>query len=67
MLAVASEDAEKSLIALRADWHANASEEERRAAEQVVDHNSAEITCPACGDTFASGPPECPGCGLGLV
>ncbi len=52
---------------LRADWYANASDEERRASEQVVDHNAGEITCPACGETFSSGPSECPECGLGLV
>jgi rubrerythrin len=53
--------------ALRADWYANATDEERRANEQVVDLDAAEITCPACGETFASGPSECPECGLGLV
>ena len=52
--------------ALRDDWYRNADPEERAAAEKVVDHNAAEITCPACGTTFATGPQECPDCGLGL-
>ncbi|NNF05548.1 MAG: hypothetical protein HKN21_02190 [Candidatus Eisenbacteria bacterium] len=47
-------------------WHENASPEELRAASHVVDHNAAEITCPACGMIFATGPKECPDCGLGL-
>jgi len=66
-LAVASRDAEAGGRALREDWYRNADAEERRAAESVVDHNAAEITCPACGLSFPTGPSECPGCGLGLL
>jgi hypothetical protein len=32
----------------------------------VVDFNAEEMTCPACGHTFATGPTECPDCGLFL-
>ncbi len=65
-LAVASHDAENALTALRADWYRNAGEDERTAAECVIDLDAPEITCPACGTTFATGPRECPDCGLGL-
>jgi rubrerythrin len=30
----------------------------------VIDLNAAEVTCPACGHTFDTGPSECPDCGL---
>ena len=32
----------------------------------VVDFNQEEMTCPACMHTFATGPKECPDCGLFL-
>lgn len=32
----------------------------------VVDFNASEMTCPACGHEFATGPSECPDCGLFL-
>ena len=67
MLAVASDDAQRAIKALRDEWYDKASEDERAAAVAVVDHNASEITCPACGTVFASGPPECPDCGLGLM
>ena len=38
--------------------------DERAACDAIVDHNAAEISCPACGHTFATGPTECPDCGL---
>ena len=38
-----------ALTALRAKWYAEASAEEKAAAEAVIDHNAAEVTCPACG------------------
>lgn len=34
--------------------------------EVVVDFNQSEMTCPACLTTFATGPSECPDCGLYL-
>lgn len=66
-LAVAPEDLERAAAALQADWYRNATPEERQAASLVVDHNAPEITCPACGATFPTGPSECPSCGLALV
>ncbi len=66
-LAVASPDAEKAVAALRQAWYDQASEEERAAEACVIDHNAESITCPACGAVFATGPGECPDCGLGLV
>lgn len=42
------------------------SPEERAAADAVVDFNAADMTCPACATTFATGPSECPDCGLFL-
>jgi len=50
---------------LETHWHAGASDEERAAAAAVVDLDADELTCPACGDTFASAG-RCPGCGLNL-
>jgi uncharacterized OB-fold protein len=67
LLAVASIEAERAVQALRAAWYDRASKEEQAAAEAVVDHNASEITCPACGTTFAPGTPECPDCGLGVM
>lgn len=67
MLAVASAEGPRAAQALYDAWYAQASEAERRAATSVIDHNAAEITCPACGTTFATGPAECPDCGLGLL
>jgi rubrerythrin len=32
----------------------------------VYDTSQAEALCPACGHRFATGPSECPDCGLGL-
>lgn len=66
-LAVPPEDAERAVAALQADWYRKATPEQRRAAAEVVDHNAPEITCPACGATFATGPTECPSCGLALM
>jgi len=66
-LAVASNDAARAVQALREAWYNNASDEERAAESAVNDHNASEITCPACGTTFAPGTPECPDCGLGVI
>jgi hypothetical protein len=30
----------------------------------VIDLDAEEVTCPACQFTFATGPRECPDCGL---
>ncbi|MBK8230752.1 MAG: hypothetical protein IPK72_09265 [Candidatus Eisenbacteria bacterium] len=51
---------------MREHWYEQASEEERLAAECVVDWNAPEMRCPACLHQFATGPRECPNCGLFL-
>jgi rubrerythrin len=65
-LAVASQDAAQGKQVLQQRWLSSLSDVERAAAAAVVDHSAAEITCPACGTRFASGPDECPDCGLYL-
>ena len=42
------------------------SPEEQAAADCVINFDAAEMTCPACGTRFATGPSECPDCGLFL-
>jgi rubrerythrin len=58
---------ERAARVLRDDWDRHAGVAERRAAAAVIDHNAPQITCPVCGATFATGPTECPRCGLNLV
>ena len=69
-LAVAGVDAERATGVLQQKWKEEASTEEIRAAQHVVDLDAAEIQCPACGTSFAN-PGQaaervCPGCGLYL-
>ena len=47
-------------------WNSALSVSEQQAADIVIDHDAAEIQCPACLTKFASGPKECPECGLFL-
>ena len=69
-LAVASTDARKSLEIFAEQWTSGLDEEQlaaaRAAADIVIDPEAAETTCPACLTTFATGPAECPDCGLCL-
>ena len=65
-LAVASEDVPQAAAALDANWRSQLTEEEQRAADIVLDFEAEEMTCPACLTTFATGPSECPECGLFL-
>jgi len=39
-------------------------QDERAAADIVLDFDAEEMTCPACLTTFATGPDRCPDCGL---
>ena len=55
------------MAALQAEWFANASPEERAAAAHVMDHEAAEVTCPACATISPGGTAECPDCGLALM
>jgi rubrerythrin len=65
-LAVASEEAERAQRLLNDHWERDLAEEERRAANAVVDLDQDILVCPACGASFAHGPPGCPECGLNL-
>ena len=69
-LAVAGVDAERASRALQQKWQNEASAEQIRAAQHVIDLDAAEIQCPACAATFAnpgtSAERICPGCGLYL-
>jgi Zn finger protein HypA/HybF involved in hydrogenase expression len=52
------------------DWRRGLDQHQVEAAEAAasiyIDPEAAETTCPACMTTFATGPAECPECGLYL-
>ena len=66
MLAVASGDIDVAKATLDAHWLDHLDDAERDAANIVLDFGADEMTCPACLTTFATGPKECPDCGLFL-
>ncbi len=66
MLAVASQDVERARVTLEASWMAHLDEAERESASIVLDFAAEQMTCPACLTSFATGPRECPDCGLFL-
>jgi hypothetical protein len=67
-LVVARENAPAALAVFDSDWRRGMSDEQiaalQAANEIVIDPDAAETTCPACLTTFATGPSECPDCGL---
>jgi hypothetical protein len=67
-LVVAREDAAAARAVFDQDWRRGLSEEQvaalEAASEIVLDPDAAEMTCPACLTTFATGPNDCPDCGL---
>ena len=69
-LVVAREDAPAAFAVFDSDWRKGLSQEQvaalDAAASIVIDPDAAETTCPACLTTFATGPTECPDCGLAL-
>ena len=69
-LVVAREDVEAAMAVFNAEWKRGLSDEQIAACEAaaavVIDPEAAETTCPACLTTFATGPSECPDCGLGI-
>ncbi|MFN2427594.1 MAG: hypothetical protein ABR587_14225 [Candidatus Binatia bacterium] len=69
-LVVARENAEAALSVFNSDWRRGMSDEQVAAHEAasrvVIDPDAAETTCPACLTTFATGPAECPDCGLAI-
>ena len=68
MLAIA--DLDRARAVLQSFHDQGLTEEEKQAADIVMDFNAAEVTCPACLTTFANHPPigpeRCPECGLNL-
>ena len=52
---------------LEAQWREGLDAEQQAIADGVLDFNAEEMTCPACLTTFATGPEECPDCGLNLA
>jgi hypothetical protein len=69
-LVVARAEAPAALAVFDKDWRRGMSDEQIAALEAsagiVIDPDAAETTCPACLTTFATGPAECPDCGLVL-
>lgn len=63
-LAVASQDVDRALVTLEAKWRDLLEDGQGESADIVLDFSSDEMTCPACLTTFATGPDECPDCGL---
>lgn len=69
-LVVAREDAAAAFDVLDADWRRGLTAEQIAALEAasaiVNDPDAAETTCPACLTVFATGPADCPDCGLAI-
>lgn len=69
-LLVAREHAPEAYRIFDSDWRRGLSDEQVAALEAasavVLDPDAPETTCPACLTTFATGPAECPDCGLAL-
>ncbi|MBI5503281.1 MAG: hypothetical protein HY899_00655 [Deltaproteobacteria bacterium] len=67
-LGVARDDVQAAVAVMEGDWRAGLDPHQiealERAAHIVIDPDAAETTCPACLTTFATGPTECPDCGL---
>ena len=65
-LAVAMPDFQTAQIAVHDHWAQDLTPEQRAAADGVVDLDSDEPLCPACGAAFRPADGRCPGCGLRL-
>ena len=67
-LEIARSDAGAAAAVFEQDWRAGLDAEQIAALEAaaaiVIDPEAAETTCPACLTTFATGPMQCPECGL---
>ena len=67
-LAVAPHDVTACLEVFRNDWRSGLDPEQIAAADAAdaitIDPDAPETTCPACLTRFATGPTECPECGL---
>ncbi len=64
MLAVAGDQAENAAQLLAQREFEGMSDEERVAAQSVIDLEAESNSCPACMDTIPQGSARCPGCGL---
>lgn len=65
-LAVASEHADEVKGILEKRWRDSLEDSQVEAADIILDFGAEEMTCPACLTSFATGPKECPECGLFL-
>ncbi len=66
MLAVAGNQLEKAKSIMDEDFLDTLSDKEKEISKMIVDHNASHIQCPGCLTEFATGPSECPECGLFL-
>lgn len=66
-LAVAADQVQAARQVLEAEWRALLDPDAQAATDLVLDFGAPEMTCPACLTTFATGPVECPECGLNLA
>lgn len=70
-LLVARDDAQAAMAVFDSDWRRGLSEAQIAALDAasaiVIDPDAAETTCPACLTTFATGPAQCPDCGLTIA
>jgi len=68
LLAVASTEVDRCREIFADDWRSNLDDEQRAAVDAandiIIDPDAPETTCPACLTKFATGPTECPDCGL---
>ena len=65
-MAVANSDVEIAKELMDRAWREHLDEHAQEAAELVIDFREDSMTCPACLTAFATGPTECPECGLFL-
>lgn len=69
-LVVSPTDAAAALAVFESDWRRGLTPDQIQALEAaaslVIDPDAAETTCPACLTTFATGPVDCPDCGLAI-
>ncbi len=65
---MASHDVARCQEIFSDEWVSGLDEGQREAAaaaaDIVIDPSAPETTCPACLTKFATGPSECPECGL---
>jgi hypothetical protein len=70
-LVVARDHVAEAMAVFDADWKRGLSPHQIAALEAsagiVLDPDAPETTCPACLTTFATGPAECPDCGLSIA